>query len=73
MAMSKLERIVDIFISCGKQNTAAAIIQDATTTKEKMAIGKVKDIIFKAEYMKLTNPAVIIIGDVVNLHPSLIN
>ncbi len=72
MAMSKLEKIVDIFTSCGKGCTAAAIIQDATTTKEKMTLGKVKDIVFKSEYLGLTNPAVIIIGDVVNLHPSLI-
>ncbi len=72
MAMSKLERIVDIFTVCGKADTAAAIIQDATTTEEKMTIGRVKDIAFKSEYMRLSNPAVIIIGDVVNLHPSLI-
>lgn len=72
MAMSRLEKIVDIFTSCGKEDTAAAIIQDATTTKEKMAIGQVKDIAFKSEYMGLTNPAVIIIGDVVNLHASLL-
>jgi uroporphyrin-III C-methyltransferase len=72
MAMSKLEEIAGIFISAGKSDTAAAIIQDATTPNERTAIGKVKDITFKAEYMGLTNPAVIIIGDVVSLHPSLL-
>jgi uroporphyrin-III C-methyltransferase len=35
-------------------------------------IGKVKDVYFKAEYHQLTNPAVIIIGEVVNLHPSFL-
>lgn len=72
MAMSKLEEIADIFIAEGKSDTAAAIVQDATTTSQKTAIGKVKDIAFRAAHLGLKNPAVIIIGDVVNLHPSLI-
>lgn len=73
MAMSKLEEIMDIFISMGKAETAVAIIQEATTPNEKMAIGKVKDIVFKAEYLQLSNPAVIVIGNVVNLHASIEN
>ena len=48
-----------------------AIIQDGTTAKEKMVIGKVKDIYFRAQYEGVCNPAIIIIGEVVNLHPSL--
>ena len=72
MAMSKLEEIMDIFKSAGKSETAVAIIQDATTEKEKFVAGKVKDIFFKAMYAELANPAVIVVGEVVNLHPSLI-
>ena len=70
MAMSKLEVIMDIFIAYGKSDTPVAIIQDGTTKKEKMIIGKVKDIAFKSQYAGLANPAVIIIGEVVNLHTS---
>ncbi len=73
MAMSKLEEIAGIFAGAGKSDTAVAIIQDATTAKQKTAIGKVKDIVFRAQYLGLTNPAVIVIGDVVNLHPTLIS
>jgi uroporphyrin-III C-methyltransferase len=72
MAMSRLEEIMDIFTCAGKSETAVAIIQDATTDKEKFVTGKVKDIFFKALYEELSNPAVIVIGDVVKLHPSFI-
>lgn len=67
MAMSKLEAIMDIFACCGKSDTPVAIIQDGTTAKEKMAIGTVRDIAFKAQYEGLGNPAIIIVGEVVKL------
>lgn len=70
MAMSKLEAIMDIFAGCGKSETAAAIIQDGTTPAEKMVTGKVKDIAFRAQHAGLSNPAIIIVGNVVHLHPS---
>jgi uroporphyrin-III C-methyltransferase len=70
MAMSKLEEIMDIFKGAGKSETSVAIIQDATTDKEKIVTGKVKDIYFKAVYEELRNPAVIVVGEVVNLHQS---
>ena len=72
MAMSKLETIMDIFTIHGKAETPVAIIQDGTTPKEKMVLGKVKDIFFKAAYADICNPAIIVVGEVVNLHPSLI-
>jgi uroporphyrin-III C-methyltransferase len=72
MAMSKLEAIMDIFTTHGKSETPVAIIQDGTTDKEKIVIGKVKDIAFKAQYAGLGNPAIIMVGEVVRLHPSLL-
>jgi uroporphyrin-III C-methyltransferase len=72
MAMSKLEAIMDIFMGYGKNETPVAIIQDGTTDKEKMVFGTVKDIAFKSQYAGITNPAIIIVGEVVSLHPSLI-
>ena len=71
MAMSKLELIMDLFSKNGKSQTPVAIIQDGTTKKERMVTGQVKDIYFKAQYAGMTNPAIIIVGEVVNLHPSL--
>jgi uroporphyrin-III C-methyltransferase len=72
MAMSKLEAIMDIFKEYGKSETPVAIIQNGTTEQEKIIIGNVNDIFFKAQYEELNNPAIIIVGEVVRLHPSLI-
>ena len=72
MAMSKLEAIMDVFSKYGKSETPVAIIQDGTTENEKMVIGKVKDIQFKSQYAGLANPSIIIVGDVVSLHPSML-
>jgi uroporphyrin-III C-methyltransferase len=72
MAMSKLEEIMDIFKGFGKSETPVAIIQNGTTANAKMVIGTVKDISYKAQYAGLTNPAIIVVGEVVNLHSSLI-
>ncbi|MCW3110032.1 MAG: cobA [Segetibacter sp.] len=71
MAMSKLETIMEIFAENGKSETPVAIIQDGTTERGKMVIGKVKDIYYRAQYAGLSNPAIIMVGEVVNLHPSL--
>ena len=72
MAMSKLETIMEVFVMYGKSETPVAIIQDGTTDKEKIVIGKVKDIYYRAQCAEISNPAVIIVGEVVNLHPSLV-
>lgn len=72
MAMSKLDDIMAIFARYGKAETPVAIIQDGTTAKEKIVIGRVKDIAFQSQYAGITNPAVIVVGEVVSLHPSLI-
>lgn len=71
MAMSKLEAIMEIFTGYGKGETAVAIIQNGTTPQSKMVTGKVRDIYFRAQHAGLENPAVIIIGEVVNLKSKL--
>ncbi len=72
MAMSKLEAIIEIFKAHGKSATPVAIIQDGTTEKEKIILGSVSDISFKAEYHNMSNPAIIMVGEVVSLHPLLV-
>lgn len=71
MAMSKLEKITELFTACGKAETPAAIIQNGTLPTEKIITGKVKDIYFRAQYAGLENPAIIIIGNVVTLRGEL--
>jgi uroporphyrin-III C-methyltransferase len=72
MAMSKLEQIMEIFSAAGKEKTPVAIIQDGTTNKEKMVIGNVKDIVFRAQYAGICNPAIIVVGEVVNINRHLV-
>lgn len=71
MAMSKLERITEIFSDHGKAETPVAIIQNGTLPNERIVTGRVKDIYFRAQHAGLENPAVIIIGEVVNLPTEL--
>ena len=72
MAMSKLNQIMNIFEKYGKANTPVAIIQNGTTQEEKYVLGNVNDIFQKAEKAGICNPAIIVVGEVVNLHPDLI-
>lgn len=72
MAMSRLETIMDIFMQHGKAEMPAAIIQDGTTDREKVVKGTVKDISFRAQNAGLSNPAVIVVGEVVRLYDSLL-
>lgn len=66
MGMSRLSRIAEIFIKGGRGNTQAAIVQNASTIHQKVGTGKAKDLVEIAQANELSNPALIVIGDVVN-------
>ncbi|MBC3847452.1 uroporphyrinogen-III C-methyltransferase [Winogradskyella echinorum] len=66
MGMSKLSEIVQIFKRQGKAKTAVAVIQNGTRESEKIGIGTIDTIVDIVEEKKLSNPAIIIIGEVVN-------
>lgn len=66
MGMGKLKEIVDIFSSEGKQELPVAIIQNGTTSDEKFGIGTVATICDVVDKQNLSNPAIIVIGEVVN-------
>jgi len=72
MGMSKLAEIVEIFSENGKKETPIAIIQNGTTTRQKSLFGQVQSIEAQVETTGISNPAVIIIGEVVRLHPDYI-
>lgn len=65
MGMSKLGEIMALFDAAGKSNTPVAIIQEGTTKHEKIGVGTVASIENKAKEQQLSNPAIIIIGEVV--------
>lgn len=74
MAMNKLEQVADIYYQNGKTELPAAIIQNGSTKNQKLAFGKVIDLPNLAAKNSLSNPAIIVIGEVVKLaqHKELI-
>jgi len=67
MGMKKLAEIAQTYVTSGFGHTPAAIIQHASLPNQKSAKGRVEDLVTLAEEHKLTYPAIIIIGEVVNL------
>ncbi|MBA4849059.1 uroporphyrinogen-III C-methyltransferase [Emticicia sp. BO119] len=72
MGMSKLDEIIAIFSENGKKDTSVAIIQHGTTQKQQSVFGQVNDIQTKVNESGISNPAIIIVGEVVSLHPQYI-
>ncbi len=73
MGMSRLARISEIFEVEGKGDTPAAIVQNASTADQKIGVGVVKNLPQIARDNDLTNPALIVIGDVIHaLEPARI-
>ena len=66
MGMSKLGELAELFRKNSKQNTPVAVIQNGTTAEEKIGIGTINTIQNVVTEKGLTNPAIIIIGEVVN-------
>ena len=71
MGMSKLPAIVALFEKEGKTETPIAIIQNGTRENEKIGIATISTIQSEVEKQNLTNPAIIIIGEVVNHRKAL--
>jgi uroporphyrin-III C-methyltransferase len=65
MGMSKLSQISSICESLGKGDLPVAIIQNGTTENQKVGVGLAKDLKMIAEENDLSNPAVIVLGEVV--------
>ncbi|MCU0469530.1 MAG: uroporphyrinogen-III C-methyltransferase [Arcicella sp.] len=67
MGMSKLTAICEIFAQYGKAETPIAIIQNGTRKNVKSVVGTVSTITEKSNIAQISNPAVIVIGEVVSL------
>ena len=72
MGMSKLEQIMELFSDEGKQDLPVAIIQEGTTSKERIGVGTVATIADKVSELGLSNPAIIVIGEVVKHRQQLL-
>lgn len=66
MGMSKLPQIVELFKKEGKSDLPIAIIQNGTRVDERIGIATIASIEKEVEHQELANPAIIIIGEVVN-------
>lgn len=72
MGVQNLDRIVEALLSHGKaESTPVAIIEWGTTSKQKTVFGSLKTICQKARLYCIANPAIIILGEVVDLHQEL--
>jgi uroporphyrin-III C-methyltransferase len=65
MGMGKLAEIIALFQKEGKQHLPVAIIQDGTTSREKVGIGTVDTIVGIVKEKSLSSPAIIVFGEVV--------
>lgn len=65
MGMNKLSQISAICQRIGKEHLPVAIIQNGTTNQQKIGVGVAKNLKEIAENNQLSNPAVIILGEVV--------
>ncbi|MFL0063273.1 uroporphyrinogen-III C-methyltransferase [Tenacibaculum maritimum] len=73
MGMGKLSQIIQLFQQEKKGHLPVAIIQNGTTSQEKVGIGTVNTIQDVVDKEKLSNPAIIILGEVVNNRKELYN
>jgi uroporphyrin-III C-methyltransferase len=72
MGMRKLEQIVALFRKYGKKNTPVMIIQHGSFEAEKVVTGNINNIVHLSSLAGIGTPAIIVIGEVVRLHPSLV-
>lgn len=72
MGIRKLPIIRDILLQVGKNDLPIMIVQSGSTAKEKVVVGTVDDIITKAAEENIGTPGIIIIGEVVGLHPNFV-
>jgi uroporphyrin-III C-methyltransferase len=70
MGVHKLAAIMQIFKNEGKHRLPVAVIQSGSTENEKVAVGVVDTIVELVEEKQISSPALIVIGEVVSLHPT---
>lgn len=70
MGLNKLAQIVELFKTAGKQDLPAAVVQNGSSSNEKLVVGKVDTILSIVKKEKIEAPALLVFGEVVSLHPS---
>lgn len=70
MGMKHLPEIVQLLTAVGRADTPVGIIQNGSWESEKVAVAPAVEIVNAVAQQGLSNPAIIIIGEVVRLHPA---
>jgi uroporphyrin-III C-methyltransferase len=70
MGMTKLQEITEVFKKQGRGDVPVGIIQNGSLVEEKIVLGTINTIVTSVKEQKVGSPAVIVIGEVVALHPS---
>ena len=73
MGLHKIEKIVEVFKQEGKNKTPLAIISKGTTAEEKSILGTVETIENIIANKTIESPGIIVVGEVVKLHPEFVN
>ena len=69
MGMRKLPQIAETFAAAGKADTPVLVIQNGSLPSERYVLGTVSDIAARVAAAGLGVPGLIVIGEVVDLHP----
>jgi len=72
MGIRKLAIITALLEAEGKENLPLMIVQAGSTSQEKVVITTVKEAVKSAELAQIGTPGIIVIGEVVGLHPESI-
>jgi len=72
MGMTKLAEIAELFQKEGKHQLPVAIIQNGTMPDERYVLGTIDTIVETVKTNSISSPAVIVIGEVVSLHPDFV-
>jgi uroporphyrin-III C-methyltransferase len=69
MGLHKLQEIVEIFSHAGKSSLPVSVVQNGSLTNEKYVLGNIDNIEKRVVAAGIGAPAIIVIGEVVALHP----
>ena len=72
MGINNLQQILESLVEGGRNpETPVAIVERGTTKRQRVTVGNIRTMAAQAVERKITPPAVIIVGDVVNLQKDL--
>jgi len=72
MGLGKIEEIADLYSKEGRSNYPIAVIYNGSLPNEKIFVGKISNIVEKMKEDPQNGPGIIVIGEVVKLHPEYV-